>query len=739
MKKSKLVSYQLLCKRLDPAKLDFTTTAELKPLTEFLGQERALESVSFGIGIKSQGYNLFAMGPSGIGKRSLIRSILKNHAINEATPSDWCYIHNFETPEKPIALQLPAGLGSGLQQDMKLFVEELGTNILSIFESDEYRNGMRDISDDFNKKREKSCKKSAESTRSDKIPHLYKERHQKEKALQFRLVSAIVKPLVKKLKDKYSEFVQVVGYLSSVEEHIITHVNELIKQDESTNILSFALENPILTKYQINLLVDHSKRNGAPVIFEENPSYSTLISRVEHVNQFGTQATNFTLIRPGSLHQANGGYLIIEARKLKKDQQAWESLKRALYSRKIHIEPVEHPSDSIHPVSLEPMPIPLHIKVVLMGNRSQFYSLCNHDPDFSELFKVAVDFDEQINRTDHNIALYARLIGTIAFKAGLRPFQADAVAAIIDYSSRLAADSEKLSTHIRNIDDLTLESDYWASLEHKKIVSAEDVRKAIRAQIHRMDREKELYFEDIKRDFILIETTGKTIGQINCLSVVKVGNYSYGHPTRVTAKVRMGKGQIIDIHRDIKMSGPLHSKGVLTLSNFLADRYNQSHPFSLTASLAFEQIYAMVDGDSASVAEVCALLSALAEVPILQSLSVTGSIDQSGHVQAIGGANEKIEGFFEICRMRGLTGSQGVLIPTVNLKNLMLHDEVVEAAKKKKFFVYAIDTVDEAITLLTGCPAGKRNTRGKFPKDTINYLVEKRLENFSRHYIRRGK
>lgn len=726
MKKFIPLDHKFFRRKLKISQLDFKTTEDITSLTEFVGQDRALHALNFGIGIKRLGYNLYAMGPSGIGKLSLVSTVLTKHASKCTKPPDWCYVHNFETPEKPIALSLPTGLGCRLQQDMKLLVDELSVSILTVFEGDEYRANLKRINDHFDKRRRHFRKKNSNS-KIDKTPLLYKEQHKKEKELELNSVTVVVKPIINKLRKKYRKFPEVLKYLFAVEKDIIAHVNDFIKQDEKTNLLTFSLENPALTKYKVNLFIDNSHLKGAPVIFEEAPSFSTLICRVEHITYLGSLDTNFTLIKPGALHRANGGYLLIEARKLRKNREAWEALKRALYTRKIKIKPIEHDSDTVKPISLEPMSIPLDIKIILLGDRNTYYSLCQNDPDFIELFKVAADFDEQIERNQTNVNLYARLIATITRRQKLKPFHVGAVAEVIDYSSRLAEDSEKLSTHIRDIQDLLIEADHCAYLKNKIIVNREDIKNAIAAQIHRMDRARELYYEDIQRDFIIINTHGKSIGQVNCLSVRRVGNFSYGHPTRVTARVRLGKGKFIDIQREIKMSGPMHSKAGIIISNFLASRFNQSHPFSLSASLSFEQIYCWTEGDSASVGELCALLSALAEIPIQQSLAITGSIDQYGEVQAIGGVNEKIEGFFDVCKNKGFTGKHGVLIPAVNVKNLMLREDILAAAKAKQFFLYPIRHIDEAITLLTGISAGQRNAAGHFPKASVNYKIEKRL------------
>jgi len=597
MKKLNPIHYKYLRNTLTSRQLDFETTAELQSLTEFVGQERALEAVIFGIGIKSNGYNIYAMGPTGIGKRSIIRSVLESQASKQPTPNDWCYIHNFDSPEKPIALELPPGLGVVLQQDMKALMAELSTSILAVFESDEYRNGMEEINASFNKKRGRVNKKTSGYALNNRVPNLYKQRHQRERELQLKMTANVVEPLVDKLKIKYEKFPQVINYFSVVAQNIITNVNDFIKPDEVTNELSFTTDSFLLSKYQVNLIINNEHTQGAPVVFEENPSYSNLICRIEHTAQNGNLVTNFTLIKGGSIHRANGGFLVIEARKIKKETDAWDGLLRALHAKKIMVEAIDHESESVRTVSLEPMPIPLDIKVILLGDRHTYYSFSHHDPNFNELFKVGVDFDEQIERTPANINLYARLIGTIARRENLRPFHANAVAEIIDYCSRLAEDTERLSTHIRAIDDLILESDYWASLKDKKIVQAADVKRAIKAKIHRMDRTRDLYYEDINRDFIIIKTQGLLIGQVNCLSVVRVGKFSYGHPTRVTATARMGKGKVIDIQREIKLAGPSHSKAGFIITSYLSCHYNKEHSFSLSASISFEQIYGMMDGD----------------------------------------------------------------------------------------------------------------------------------------------
>ncbi|MEO8401101.1 MAG: ATP-binding protein [Gammaproteobacteria bacterium] len=726
-KKIKPLSYQSLRMKLKSSQLNFTEINKIKSFHAVVGQERAIEALNFGIGIKSDGYNIFAMGPSGIGKRSLISRILTADAKKKSAPCDWCYIYNFDTPQKPIAISLPAGKAFIFQQEMRILVYELAINISALLESDAYQYSIKKINDKFDKKQ-----KDDSIIKTSKFHNLIKEKNNQERKLQLKLTKLVIAPLIKKLKIKYKRFKQIIIYLKQVQADILENATDFLKLDEQTNVLTFSLENVSLTKYKVNLFVDNRGLKGAPIIYEDNPTYTNLICRVEYSSSQEHSATNFTLIRAGSLHLANNGYLVIDARKIKKNQKAWEALKNALYSHQIRIKGIEHTADIIKPISLDLQPIPLSVKVILIGERNSYYSLCQHDNDFAELFKVVVDYDDMIDRTKKNINAYARLIESIITQKKLLAFHPSAIAEIIDYSSRLAEDQEKLSMHISLIKDLVIESNYWANKNHRKIVNASHVNIALASQIYRIDRSRELYQEDITRGYTVIKTEGHVVGQVNCLSVRKVGNFSYGHPTRVTARVHFGKGKFIDIQREIKLAGPMHSKAGLIISHLLAARYWRSRAISLSASISFEQIYCWTDGDSASVGELCALLSAIARVPINQHLAITGSIDQHGKVQAVGGINEKIEGFFDICVAKGLNGQQGVLIPAINEKNLMLREDVVAAAKAKKFFIYPIKTLDQAILLLTNHKVGKRNKEGMFPEDSLNYRIEENLRMYSK-------
>jgi len=489
---------------------------------------------------------------------------------------------------------------------------------------------------------------------------------------------------------------------------------------------------PSFRRYEVNLIVERGEERGVPVLYEDNPTYHNLAGALEHVAMMGALLTDFTLIKGGALHRANGGYLLLDAHKVLTQPYAWEALKRAIRSKELRIEPVERLMSLVSTVSLEPEPIPLDIKVIILGDRLLYYLLCEYDPDFADLFKVAADFEETLERTPESQQLFARLIATMARKNQLNPFSRAAVARIIEHSSRMSGDTRKLSTHLRSVTDLLHESDYHAQSSRAATVDAGHVQQAIDAQVRRAGRLRENIQEAIQRDTILIATTGQVSGQVNGLSVIEMGGYAFGTPHRITARVRLGEGEVIDIEREVELGGPLHSKGVLILGGFLGAHYAADLPLSLSASLVFEQSYGEVEGDSASAAELYALLSALAKTPIKQSLAVTGSVNQHGEIQAIGGVNEKIEGFFDICKTRGLNGEQGVLIPVSNVANLMLRNDVVEAARNGLFHVFPIASVDQGLALLTGLAAGEANANGLYPPDTINGRVQARLKELAR-------
>jgi lon-related putative ATP-dependent protease len=779
---------EALYRRCDPQQFNFETTAELEELKEIIGQARAVEAVQFGIGIRREGYNLFSLGPAGTGKYKIVRHFLRQKAATEPTPSDWCYINNFSDPQKPLVLQLPPSQGAALREDVEKLVDELRSTIPAAFDSEDYRTRKQVIEEEVKERHEKAFDELRQQAQEKDIalvrtpaglafapmekgevmspeafqklpeegrkrieteiaglqqrlqaimrqsPQWEREGREKVKALNREVAIFAVGHLIEEVRKKYSAIPPAVEYLNAMQQDVIENVELFLSPPESPLAAPTGVPqphppkaSPFFRRYLVNLLVDHSGKQGAPVVYEDNPTYQNLVGQVEYMAQMGALSTDFSLIRAGALHQANGGYLMLDARRVLMQPYAWEGLKRALRSGEVRIESLGQVLSLVSTASLEPEPIPLNVKVVLLGERLLYYLLSQQDGEFNDLFKVAADFEEQMDRNRENDLLYSRKIGTLARDEKLLPFDRGALARIIEHSSRLAGDTEKLSTHSRTLSDLLREADYWAREAGESAVAAGDVQRAIDAQIHRADRVRERLREEVLRGTILIDTDGAKPGQVNGLAVMQLGQFAFGHPSRITARVRLGRGEVVDIEREVELSGPIHSKGVLILSGFLGARYAADRPLSLSASLVFEQSYSGVEGDSASSAELYALLSALAEVPIKQSLAVTGSVNQRGEVQAIGGVNEKIEGFFDLCQARGLTGDQGVLIPASNVKHLMLRQDVVDAVAAGKFHVYPVETIDQGIELLTGVEAGERDGTGKFPEGSVNHRVEARL------------
>lgn len=775
---------ELLFKACDPAEFDFATTEELADTGVIIGQERALDAIQFGIAIAQRGYNLFALGPSGAGKLTAVKEIVTREAERQPIPDDWCYVNNFAHPSKPKALKLPAGQGKRFAKDMEHLIEELSTAIPAAFEGEECRNRSEEIEEEA-KEREFSAVNDlrAEAKRQhislietptgfafapiaennevlspdqfqklsdeeqltiqNNIAHLHqqlqkvlrqfpawrKEAKEKLKNLNREIATYAVSHLIDDLKNRYSQLPGILNYLKEAEQDIVNHAEDFFPKSESgaAALLGHGPRHSPFLRYKVNLLVDHSECKTAPILVEDLPNHANLIGRVEYQAYMGALVTDFTMIKPGALHLANGGYLILDVRKLLLQAFAWDSLKRALQTGELRIESLERTLGLISTATLEPEPIPLRLKIILTGDRLLYYLLNVYDPEFRDLFKVSADFEETMDRDSDSSALYARVIASLARREGLRPLNKEAVIRVIEHSARLVEDSEKLATHLRSLSDLLKEADYWASQSERGVIADGDVQTAIDQQIHRADRLRDRIYEAIRRGTLLIETHGEAIGQINGLSVISLGEFAFGQPTRITATTRLGTGKIIDIERETELGGAIHSKGVMILSGFLASRYAKANPFSVSASLVFEQSYGPVEGDSASLAELCAILSSLADGPINQALAVTGSVNQHGRVQPIGGVNEKIEGFFDVCRSAGLTGGQGVIIPSANIKNLMLRQEVVEAARCGQFQVYAVDSVDEAMELLTGRLAGERDPSGQFPGDSLNGRIESRL------------
>lgn len=772
----------------DPQQFQFSSTADLPDLDDIIGQERAIAAIRFGIGIQHDGFNLFALGPNGTGKFTAVQQYLQQKAADNATPDDWCYIFNFEQPHKPRALRLPSGRAGQLRLDMEQLMEALYTVLPAAFTSDEYQNQRKTIEEEFRQKEVEALDNLKEQSQARDIafirtpagfafaplrnrevispddfmklspeaqkeietqiqelqellqrimrqlPHWQRELQGRVKELNDAVAGFTVTPLFDELRQRYEGLEEVLAYLAAVQEDVIKHVEDFLGTTEETPLAAMMgmqekeSGRGRFIRYQVNVIIDHSDTQGAPVVYEDQPTYNNLIGRAEHISQMGTLFTDFTLIKPGVLHRANGGYLMLDARKVLLQPFAWEGLKHALRAQEIRLESLAQMASLISTVSLEPEPIPLDVKVVLMGDRLLYYLLHKYDPDFHELFKVAADFEDDMARDETSHLAYARLIGTLARKEGLRHFDPTAVALVIEHGARLAGDAGKLSTHMQSVSDLLREASYWAGEVGRPLVTRTDVQAALDAQIYRHGRLRKRLQEAILEDTILIDTDGAVAGQINGLAVYSLGTYSFGRPNRITARVRLGKGEVIDIERQVEMGGPIHSKGVLILASFLGSRYAAERPLSLSASLVFEQSYSGVEGDSASSAELYALLSALADAPIRQGLAVTGSVNQRGQVQAIGGVNEKIEGFFDLCQHNGLTGEQGVLIPAANARNLMLREDVVKAVENGRFHIYPISHVDQGISLLTGLPIGESNTAGEYPPDSLNGRIITHLD-----------
>lgn len=768
-----------LGRHCDTTRFTFSTTADLDDLAEGIGQMRAIEAAHFGIGMRHAGYNLYVMGPPGSGKRTLIRQLLDGHA--GGAPSDWCYVHNFAQPHKPRAIRLSPGMGARFRDDMQQLVTELQSAIPAVFDGEEYRRRLSQIDEDYGERQTQAFGSVGDDAVQhgiillrtpngfsfapargdevmppddyDKLPDTEKARIEQEigrlqgvlekvirqvhqwrreriervRKLNEEAVLFAVGHLIDELRTAYAQHPAVCSHLDDVQQNVIASMDEFRHPKEGLPALAALTgEAPNFGRFLVNLLVGHDAGTAAPVVYEEHPTYQNLMGRVEHLAQLGALVTNFQLIKPGALHQANGGYLLLDALKLLSQPFAWEGLKRALSTHEIRIESLGQMVSLVSTVSLEPEPIPLDTKVILTGNRMLYYLLAQYDPEFGELFKVAADFEDEVERSPDNELLYARLIGTLVRRDALRPFDREAVGRVIEHGARRAEDAHKLSTHVESLADLVRQADFWAASEQREVVTRADVERAIAAQIRRADRLRERSHEAILRGILHIDTAGEAVGQVNGLSVFQLGDFTFAQPSRITANTRLGEGELIDIQREVKLGGAIHSKGVLILASFLATRYAAEQPLSLSASLTFEQTYGQVEGDSASLAELAALLSSLANVPIRQALAVTGSVDQFGRVQAIGAVNDKIEGYFDVCSMRGLTGEQGVLIPAANVAHLMLRQDVVDAAAAGRFRIWAVSTVDEAMELLTGLPGGTPDQ-----PDSLAQRVAVRLKHFA--------
>ena len=787
---SSRLTAEALRRIVEPARLGFATTADIDPAGGLIGQDRALDAIAFGSEMGSLDFNIFVLGPPAAGKTTAVLTYLAGVARARPTPSDWCYVHNFETPHEPHAMRLPAGRARTFAKAMLAALDELTATVPAVFEGDDYQSRRRAIDTEFRALQEDAfaaLTRKAEqqnitilrtptgfvmapmhdgevvkpetfaalpvsyredvATRIDTLqkelgelieaaPRAEKERRHRVGALNEDVARGLVSNALTPVRAAHGDVEEVLAHLEAVEAGLIADVALFIRPAGDGDSLPEPLDtarDPRLRRFLVNVAVAHDDTSaGAPVHEELNPIYPNIVGRIEHKARMGALLTDFMLISAGALHRANGGFLLIDARKLLTAPLAWEALKRALKSGEIRIEQPSEMMGLLTTETLQPEPIPLDVKVILFGERDLYYLLAQADPEFARLFKVQADFDDAMARSEENDRAFAGLVASIVTRHRLKPVTAAGVARLIEEGARMASDRDKVSLEIGRIADIVREADHLAGKADRDTVDAADIAAAVAARRQRADRLRERAQEAIARGIVLIDTAGARVGQINGLSVLEIGELSFGHPGRISARVRFGSGRVTDIEREAKTGGPLHSKGVMILWGFLAGRYALEQPLALAGSLVFEQSYGGVDGDSASSAELYALLSALSEVPIRQGLAVTGSINQWGEVQAIGGVNEKIEGFFDICAARGLDGTQGVLIPQANVQHLMLRDDVVEAVRAGRFSIHSVATVDQGIELLTGMPAGERGSDGAFPAASINRLVEDKLLGYAR-------
>ncbi|MCM2358236.1 MAG: AAA family ATPase [Geobacteraceae bacterium] len=769
----------------DPAQFDFTTTDDLPELDGAIGQERALRAIEFGLGMQENGFNLYLSGETGTGRTSTISKLLKRRAKAEPSLLDWCYVYNFKAPDNPVCLSLPAGKGSELAEEMNELLDGMRADIPKALDSKEYETNKAAIVEEYQEKNgELFARLEQEATEkgfalqrtvsglvmvpqkegrnytqeeyealspeerekldeagrylTDKLNDVLRQVRENEKGtkealarLDRDLVLSVVGHHIDPLKEKYAGFDKVLQYLEAVQEDIILNLEDFKEQTPQQSPipgLKLPRVEPSFERYQVNVLVDNKDTVGAAVVSEPNPTYNNLFGRIEHIMQMGGVATtNFTLIKPGALHRANGGYLIVDAREVLINPFAWDALKRCIRSGEIKVEDILEQYRFMSIASLKPEPVPLQAKIIMIGSPWIYYLLYHLEPDYRKFFKVKADFDSRIARTPEIMKDYALFVATHCKNEKLLPFDRSGVAELLEHSARLVEDQGKLSSQFMEIADLIREASFWAGKEERTLVTREYVKRAVEEKVYRSNRIEERLQELIEEGTIMVDTAGTETGQINGLSVLSLGDYTFGRPSRVTARVYLGRGGMVNIEREVKLSGPIHDKGVLILSGYLGGKFAHDKPLSFSASICFEQSYEGVEGDSASSTELYALLSALSGVPLKQGIAVTGSVNQLGKVQPIGGVNYKIEGFYAVCKAKGLTGEQGVLIPQSNVRHLMLRDEVVEAVRSGQFHIWSVETIDQGIEILTGVPAGERLAEGAYPEGTINWLVDKKL------------
>jgi lon-related putative ATP-dependent protease len=781
-----------LRKSCNPDQFNFVTTEDIETPAGTIGQEKALQSLDFGLSIGGKGFNIFALGETGTGKMTTVMSLLKEKASRETVPPDWCYVYNFKNPDAPVAVSLDPGKGRTFRKDMEDFIKALKADIPKAFESKEYEKQKNQIVEEFQRKQnelfskleeeakekgfsikkgvagilivplkpegealtpdefaklDEKTKKEMEKTGrmlQERLNEVFRAMRDTEKFVQ-EMLSKLERAIafdalhtpIENLKSKYKGYNLIVAYLDDVREDMLTHLDDFKATEEQPSPLPFLKmpkQETSFARFTVNLIVDNAETKGAPIVMESNPTYLNLFGRLENKIMYGMAVTDFSMLRGGSVHRANGGYLIVDALDLLRNTFSYDALKRAIKNREVKIEDVLEQYRMISTATIKPEGIPLDTKVVLVGAPNIYYLLYSADPEYSELFKVKADFDSRMDRTEENVKKYADFIATCQKAEKLMPLDRGGVAKIVEFGSRLADHQEKLSTKFSSISDLLRESNYWAKKDGANFVRAEHVAQAINANVFRVNRIEERIREATLENTFIIETSGSKVGQVNGLAVLDLGDYRFGKPSRITTRTYIGKAGIINIERETKMSGRIHEKAIFIIASYLGSKYAHQKPISLSASITFEQLYEMIEGDSATCAEMYTLLSSISGVPLSQSFAVTGSMDQNGDVQPIGGVNEKIEGFFDLCKARGLDGNHGVIIPRSNVKHLMLKQEVIDAVNEGKFTIYCMDKMEDGLEILTGMTAGIPNEDGTYPENTINYLVMNRLTEMSQAY-----
>lgn len=791
IKEQRAVSPEQLRRRLDPATLPFQTTAEVEPLQGTIGQPRALDAIEFGLDMHNHGYNLYIAGVPGSGRETTVRDYLLRYAPSRPTPPDWIYVHNFYEPDRPNAIPLPAGRGAAFAREMEAFLETAQREIPHAFESEQYARRRQEALSELTQRRaaifeelqqfagrrgfaleatpagiisvpvvagrplrqeefdrldpaqqqalrqyEQEIKQQVASALRE-VRQLDKEAAERIRQLDREVLLFVVGPLVDDIADRYSDCPEVLEYLEAVKADLPDHLDAFrpspapAPAQPGVPAIAGGPAEPDLNRYRVNVFIDNSDLKGAPVIIERNPSYYNLIGRIDYRAMFGAMVTGFQQIKPGALQRANGGFLVLHIAEVLQNPFAWDALKRALVTREVQIENLGEQLTPLPTARLRPEPIPLSVKIILIGPLEAYHILYQLDEDFQELFKVKADFGPDMDWNEEHLHNYAAFISRRVREWDLKDFDRSAVARIVEYGARLREHQRKLSTRLLDIANIVTEASYWAEKAGHDVVLAEDVDQAIRKKEYRSNMVEERIQELMTDGTIMIDTEGSHVGRVNGLAVLRLGDYSFGKPSRVTARVATGRGTIRSIEREIDLSGPIHSKGFLILSGYLAGHYGQEAPLAISATITFEQAYEGIDGDSASSTELYALLSALSGLPLDQGIAVTGSVNQFGEVQAVGGVTQKIEGFYALCKARGLTGKQGVIIPAANVQNLMLDDEVVEAVRAGQFHVWAIENIDEGLEILTGYPAGERDANGEYPEGTVHRMVADRLRRYA--------